>query len=132
MMASRANGRLRQAEHDLDVARTTREAGQFDWSCFAAQQAAEQALKGLYQHHHTEGWGHVLARLMRGFVDDEPGLGELHEHAKILDKHFIPTRYPNGLDTGAPAEAYTKTEADTAISYAQKIVTFCAARCGAA
>lgn len=131
-MANRTNDRLRQAEHDLGVARTTRDAGQFDWSCFAAQQAAEKALKALYQHHHAEGWGHVLARLIDGLVGDEPGLGELLERAKILDKHYIPTRYPNGLDAGAPADAYTKTEADTAVSHAQQIVTFCAARCGAA
>jgi hypothetical protein len=25
-----------------------------------------------------------------------------------LDKHYIPTRYPNGFDTGAPKEYYTE------------------------
>ncbi len=27
--------------------------------------------------------------------------------AKTLDKHYIPTRYPNGLDAGAPTDFYT-------------------------
>ena len=115
-MPSRARDWLRQAERDLEVARTTSQAKQYDWACFAAQQAAEKALKGLYQHHHAEGWGHVLDRLV--------------ESAKVLDKFYIPTRYPNGLDAGAPADAYTSGEAEQAIRYAQEIVAFCAARCG--
>ena len=43
-MPSRATDRLRQAEHDLAVARTTRGAGQYDWASFAAQQSADKAL----------------------------------------------------------------------------------------
>jgi HEPN domain-containing protein len=129
-MPSRARDWLRQAEHDLSVARTTLQAGQFDWACFAAQQAAEKALKALYQHHHAEGWGHVLARLVEGLVPDEPELGGHLEAAKVLDKLYIPTRYPNGLDAGAPADAYTAGETNQAIRYAQELVAFCQARCG--
>jgi len=123
---------LRQAEHDLSVARTTSAAGQYDWSCFAAQQAAEKALKALYQHHHSEGWGHVLDRLVTGLLDKEPGLAGLRDAAKILDKYYIPTRYPNGLEEGAPADAYTPIEADMTFGYAENIIQFCASRCGAA
>ena len=130
-MASRVRDWLRQAERDLQVAQTTSEAGQFDWTCFAAQQAAEKALKGLYQHHHAEGWGHVLDRLVDGLLSDEPDLEGLRDSAKILDKFYIPTRYPNGLDAGAPADAYTAAEARQAIGHAQDIIAFCQARCGA-
>ncbi|MBI4603743.1 MAG: HEPN domain-containing protein [Planctomycetes bacterium] len=130
-MASRARDWLRQAERDLEVARTTFQAGQFDWSCFAAQQAAEKALKALHQTHHAEGWGHVLRTLAEGLLDREPVLSSLLEAAKILDKYYIPTRYPNGLDAGAPADAYTRTEAQQAIAHAESITRFCQARCGA-
>lgn len=129
-MPSRARDWLRQAERDLEVARTTSQAKQYDWACFAAQQAAEKALKGLYQHHHAEGWGHVLDRLVAGLLPDEPELARFGESAKVLDKFYIPTRYPNGLDAGAPADAYTSGEAEQAIGYAREIVAFCAARCG--
>lgn len=131
-MAQRISDWLRQAEHDLDVARTTHAASQYDWTCFAAQQAAEKALKALYQKHHAEGWGHVLRRLVEALADREPELIRYLEQAKILDKYYIPTRYPNGLDAGAPADAYTRTEAEQAIAHAQDIAGFCQTRCSAA
>ena len=130
-MPNRAADWLRQAERDLEVAHTTSAAGQYDWSCFAAQQAAEKALKGLYQVHHSEGWGYVLADLIRTIADQEPGIAAFLDAGKILDKYCIVTRYPNGLAKGASADAYTKTEAEQAIRYAENIVGFCAARCRA-
>lgn len=130
-MPSRARDWLRQAEHDLAVARTTCDAGQFDWSCFAAQQAAEKALKALYQHHHAEGWGHMLARLVEALMTDEPEVRRYLDAAKVLDKYYIPTRYPNSLDAGAPADAYTAAEAEQAMRHATDLITFCKTRCGA-
>lgn len=129
-MADRTRDWLRQAEHDLGVARTTLGAAQYDWASFASQQAAEKAMKALYQHHHAEGWGHVIHELLEGLLDREPDLDGLRDAAKALDKCDIPTRYPNGLAKGAPADAYTKTEAEQAIRHAENIVTFCQARCG--
>ncbi|MBN1418662.1 MAG: HEPN domain-containing protein [Planctomycetes bacterium] len=131
-MANRVADWLRQSERDLEAARTTFAASQFDWACFAAQQAAEKALKALYGAHHAEGWGHVLRRLIEDLADDEPGLLEYLEKAMILDKYYIPTRYPNGLADGAPADAYTRTEAEQAIAHAEDIARFCQTRCRAA
>ena len=122
---------LRQAEHDLAVARSNAQNNHNDWACFASQQAAEKALKALYQHHNSEGWGHSLDGLINGLVELEPGLAEFDEAGKTLDKCYIPTRYPNGLPAGAPADAYTPSEAHKAISDAQDIITFCQTRCRA-
>jgi len=130
-MASRAADWLRQSEHDLNVARTTMAAGQYDWACFAAQQAAEKAMKALYQRHDSEGWGHALDGLMTELLDREPELSRFRDAAKALDKCYIPTRYPNGLPAGAPADAYTESEARQAIQHAQDIIQFCQTRCGA-
>ena len=44
---NRARDWLRQAEYDLEFARLARKAGRHEWACFAAQQTAEKALKGL-------------------------------------------------------------------------------------
>ena len=41
---------LAQAAHDLEHAEHSLEGGHYDWACFAAHQAAEKAVKGLYLH----------------------------------------------------------------------------------
>jgi len=41
-----------------------------------------------------------------------------------LDKHYIPTRCPNGFDLGAPHDYYTADEARQAIEDAQRIYKF--------
>ena len=44
-----------------------------------------------------EAWGHTLTALI-GNLPNEVGASEsLVNCAKILDKHYIPTRYPNGF-----------------------------------
>lgn len=49
---------------------------------------------------------------------------ELLRMAKILDQYYIPTRYPNGFDVGAPMDYYDKTQAEEAINYAERIIRF--------
>jgi len=33
-------------------------------------------------------------------------------YARSLDKYYLPTRYPNGFESGSPYEYFTKKEAD--------------------
>ena len=116
---------FRQAEADLRHAGNALEDGDFEWSCFAAQQGAEKALKALFQKLGMEAWGHTLTALI-GNLPNVVGVSEsLVNCAKILDKHYIPTRYPNGFDSGAPTDFYTKEEAKTAIKCAEEILELC-------
>ena len=46
-MASRASDWWRQAQRDLAHARNALEDRDFEWSCFAAKQAAEKAVKAV-------------------------------------------------------------------------------------
>ncbi len=48
-MVARAKDWMRQAEKDLSHARRDLEDGDYEWACFSAQQAAEKAVKALYQ-----------------------------------------------------------------------------------
>lgn len=124
-MSNRATDWLAQATHDLDHARHALEAGDYDWACFAAHQAAEKAVKALFLHLGGEAWGHSVARLLQD-LRKKRDVGEaLIDAAKRLDKHYIPTRYPNGFDAGAPSEYYTADEAEQAISDAQRIHDVC-------
>lgn len=49
---------------------------------------------------------------------------DLLDAAKVLDKLYIPTRYPNGLVEGAPTEFFTRQEAEHAIRCAEAILRF--------
>ncbi|MBX6423069.1 HEPN domain-containing protein [Thermosulfurimonas sp. F29] len=52
---------LTQALRDLRQAEISLGAGLFEWACFAAQQAAEKAVKALYEYLGGEGWGHTIS-----------------------------------------------------------------------
>lgn len=124
-MANRADDWLEQGRHDLDHARHALDAGDYDWACFAAHQAAEKAVKALILSLSGEGWGHAITRLLQDVTQQTPWeekrVEELLQSARRLDKHYIPTRYPNGFDAGAPVDYYTNEEADQAIQDAQRI-----------
>jgi HEPN domain-containing protein len=120
-MANRYKDWYRQAEADLTHARNALQSGGFEWSCFAAQQAAEKAVKAVFLHRNQEAWGHTVTALLGNL----PGTEHLSDRAKTLDKHYIPTRYPNGFDAGAPTDFYTQADAAQAISCAEEILAFC-------
>lgn len=124
-MVNRHADWLRQAEADLRHARNALDDGDHEWACFAAQQAAEKALKALVQARGGEAWGHSVT-VLAGAVADRVRLPEgLQDAARRLDKHHIPTRYPNGFDQGAPTDYYTAPEAEVAIADADTILEFC-------
>mgnify|MGYP001026943885 CR=1 FL=1 len=116
---------LRQAKRDLGHARRAAEDGDYEWSCFAAQQGAEKALKALYQRIGAVAWGHSVTNLLTSLPDAYGAREDLVDRAKALDKHYIPTRYPNGFEQGAPMDYYTQSEAERSIQDAQAIIQFC-------
>ena len=125
-MGNRYADWFRQAEADLRHARNSLEDGDFEWSCFAAQQAAEKALKAVFQKLGMDAWGHTVTALIGNLPDAVAQPSEtLVNYARTLDKHYIPTRYPNGFASGAPTDFYTKEEARNAIRNAEAILEFC-------
>ena len=117
-MVSRAGDWLRQATRDLEHARRSVELGDYEWACFAAQQAAEKAVEALYQKLGIEVWGHSISRMLEHLSDGHKPSRELVEKAKELDRHYIPTRYPNLHPEGAPMDYYTRADAERAVRYA--------------
>jgi HEPN domain-containing protein len=124
-MTNRAPDWLAQAGHDLEHARHAREDADYDWACFAAHQSAEKAVKALFLSLGGEGWGHSITRLLKDMSLKLAVSEQLIMAAQRLDKHYIPTRYPNGFDMGAPQDYYTAEEARQAIEDAQRIYDFC-------
>jgi HEPN domain-containing protein len=125
-MASRFSDWYRQAEADLRHARNALEDRDYEWSCFAAHQAAEKALKAVFLKQGMDAWGHTLTALVGSLpITIKPPSETLLDAARVLDKFYIPTRYPNGFDSGAPTDYYTQAEAKNAIQLAEAILEFC-------
>lgn len=113
-----------QAERDLEHAEDARGAGRHEWSCFAAQQAAEKAVKALHLHLGQEAWGHVIARLLRELPEQLSVPEELVEKAKVLDNFYVAPRYPNAHVAGPPFEHYGSIQSEDALRYAREILEF--------
>jgi len=124
-MASRAQDWLDQAKRDLAHARHALDDRDFEWACFAAQQAAEKAVKAVYQNRGAEAWGHAVSLLLEGLKEQEQVEEALIDMGRELDKHYIPARYPNAHPEGAPFQFYTQGEAERAIEHAESILRFC-------
>jgi len=124
-MPNRWRDWLAQAKRDLNHAVHAREDEDFEWSCFSAQQGAEKAVKAVFLYLHGESWGHSVFALLKALSDKIEVSERLIEAAKNLDKHYIPTRYPNGFDSGTPGDYYTQKDAEEAIKNAREIIEFC-------
>lgn len=125
-MSNRAADWFRQAEADLEHARHALRDAHYEWACFATQQAAEKAAKAAHAALGQEAWGHVVTELLDALRPNAAGVDEvLLDRARALDKLYIPTRYPNGLAGGAPADFYTRPEAERAIADAEAVLEVC-------
>lgn len=123
-MPRRIEDWLRQAEKDLQHARNAKASGDYEWACFAAQQSGEKALKALYHKIGREGYGHSVLSLLRGLRSEIEINEKLLKVGADLDKYYIPTRYPDGLPSGAPMDYFHLDDAEKAIKYAEEILKF--------
>src|SRR2546428_6424956 len=111
-MAERSRDWMTQAERDLRHARNAKDDADHEWACFAAQQAAEKAVKAVAVRLGGEPWGHSVTALFSALPESARPAAALLDRAKALDKHYIQPRYPNGFDSGAPGDYYTRAEAE--------------------
>ncbi len=120
---------LRQAEHDLSDAEYSLAGRRFNLACFLCQQAAEKALKAfLYARGAEQVLGHSVADLAAecGTLDD--AFGVLKPKAAPLDHYDVPTRYPNSLPGGIPAEAFDESDARRALNLAGEVLRLVTAK----
>ena len=121
---------LAQAQDDLRFAEWVLEEDRFfDKGCFIAQQAGEKALKALlYSGGARMVLGHSCAELLAKLILGFPELATLRDPATVLDRFYIPTRYPNGLPGGAPYESFRRSDLEQALAMARQIVQSVARR----
>lgn len=116
---------LEAAREDLAHARHAEQGGFFQWACFSAQQAAEKAVKAVFQSLGAEAWGHSVSDLLEELAERRPVPEDLVERAMELDKAYISTRYPDAHQSGTPGQRYTRREAERLRDYGEEIVEFC-------
>lgn len=112
-----------QALDDLEFVRWLLKEGRFfDKGCFIAQQAAEKALKAsLYATGKRVVLGHSTYDLTKELSKIDKGFEKLLNECKLLDRYYIPTRYPNGLPGGEPMSYFGADELKEGLDAAEKV-----------
>lgn len=114
---------LEQARRDLSDAEFAAGGSRWNLACFLSQQAAEKGLKAyLYAQGAEVVWGHSVAELCEEAAAHDASFRRLGEEAAALDQYYIPTRYPNGLPGGIPADAYTRTDGERALGLCRSVL----------
>jgi len=115
---------LEQANWDLKAAGDSAAAGNFEWACFQAQQAAEKARKSYLQ---AAGKASVHSHSVRLLLLEcealDSGFAQVRAAAE-LDRYYVPTRYPNGLPGDVPHDHFTAEAAQRCRSLASSVIEF--------
>ncbi len=116
---------LNQAKRDLDKVEHDIAEEYYEWACFTAQQSSEKAVKAVYQSKNRIARGHSILKLLEGLTEFLGVPEELFHKARILDRYYIESRYPNGFPQGMPADYFDYKIAAEALDATRKIVGFC-------
>ncbi|MET1159564.1 MAG: HEPN domain-containing protein [Thermoprotei archaeon] len=117
---------LGEAEWDYETALILHREKRYNASAFYAHQAAEKAVKALLYSINEAPWGHSIRVLLeRYFKASGKDIDEkLLSYARELDRHYIPSRYPNAHPEGTPHEAYDEETSRRALQAAKTILDF--------
>ncbi len=88
---------LDQAKRDLEHARADLRGAFYGWACFSAQQAAEKAVKAVFQKLGAEAWGHSVADLVLELKKRHGVHEDLIDRALERDNAYIPARLPTPI-----------------------------------
>ena len=117
---------FQQALYDLKAALWNLEGGFYNTVCFLAQQSGEKALKALLYYEGARRKAlltHSVVEMLRELQRRKlPEADALIEEGRLLDLHYIPSRYPNGLPSGYPYQFYGKKVAEQALGAAERIL----------
>lgn len=119
---------LASAEEQLRVARLLSREDVHASAVFHAEQAAQCALKAILHGLGKAGKGHGLIDLSErvgAATGLDPGQQTL-EGLQLLAQSYMPSRYPDALPSGTPADHYSATHAQAAIAAAEAALAYAA------
>ena len=106
----------------MEHAKKSLEMEDFEWVCFATQQACEKAIKAVIESKNGKAKTHSLMNMIVALGIKEE---EIIEACMRLDKNYILPRYPNGFTSGYPHQYYSRKDAEQAISDSEAIIKVC-------
>jgi len=114
---------LKEAEVDLKHAKDCLGLQSYHWACFAAQQSAEKALKGLIMGLVRKRPTHVhdLIRLYDEAKGELSLPEEVLEHLGELSSYYTLSRYPNAGLT-RPSLGISRVQAERAVNLAEMVL----------
>ncbi|MFH0992181.1 MAG: HEPN domain-containing protein [bacterium] len=116
-----------QAKDDLAAATVLAAHKKYAQACFHCQQSGEKMMKAVWFSLGEDPWGHSIFNLIIDLKNDNirESLEAVRLQALLLDKLYIPTRYPNGLPDLVPMDAYGQNDFDTALKALEDIIRLC-------
>ena len=113
---------LRQAKDDLRAARLLQGGGQAAQACFLSQQVGEKAIKALLAADDRDLRSHSLGALLRELGEDPAERWQ--QQARVLDKLYAPTRYPDALGDELPSDVFGPEDAERALEAATQLLAW--------
>jgi len=118
-MSEASKNWLTFARQDLRMAELALTEGILNQVCFHAQQCVEKAIKGwLEQHGQTAPRTHRLVDLIQLLSPDV--MSDLNNDLPLLDRFYIPTRYPDALPGILPEGMPAQKDAEEALNLAHE------------
>jgi len=115
-----------EAEKDIETAELLYKNARYNAACFYAHQAAEKAVKALLYNVNEAPWGHSIRILLERYIEKASSSQaiSLLEYARELDRHYIPSRYPNAHSSGTAFEAYDSKTAERALECSREFLKY--------
>lgn len=113
---------LAQAQDDRRAAQLLQAAGQAAQACFLAQQVGEKSIKALLAADDRDLRSHSLTALLRE-LGEEPA-ERWQRQARVLDKLYAPTCYPDALGDDLPAAVFWPEDATAALEAALALLSW--------
>lgn len=113
---------LKQAERDLEAAKTNSAAGFHEWAALASQQCAEKAVKAIALDIQGSERMHGITELLAAIASEEQLPEAVRAGARDLDAVY------EQFSAGLMAEGFTEATSLKRITAARIILDFCRAR----
>jgi len=91
---------------------------------FSGAAGSRKSLESLIISKGSESRIHSIKFLLSNLQENIKVSDQIQNAARELDKHYIPTRYPDSFSTGIPKDFFTQDDARMAIINAKKIIEF--------